>query len=114
MPKKAHKSVHVFPRNDGWVVKRDNNRRSISTHTTKKEAVDAAVQLARNAQGDVVIHSHDGRISSRDSYGTDPLPPKEPREVLFPLQPSKTSQQKITEAVKEVIQESRNKTTKES
>ena len=114
MTKKAHKNIHVFLSNDGWVIKREDNNRLISTHTTKQEAVDEARKFARNAQGELVIHSRDGRISSRDSYSPDPLPPKEPREVLFPLQPGKTNKRKITEAVKEVIQESQDKTTNES
>jgi len=114
MTKKAHKNIHVFLSNDGWVIKREDNNRLISTHTTKQEAVDEARKFARNAEGELVIHSRDGRISSRDSYSPDPLPPKEPREVLFPLQPGKTNKRKITEAVKEVIQESRDKTTNES
>jgi len=114
MTQKAHKNIHVFLSNDGWVIKREDNNRLISTHTTKQEAVDEARKFARNAEGELVIHSRDGRISSRDSYSPDPLPPKEPREVLFPLQPGKTNKRKITEAVKEVIQESRDKTTNES
>jgi hypothetical protein len=114
MTKKAHKNIHVILRNDGWVIRREGNDRLISTHNTKEEAIDAARKLARNAKSELVIHSRDGRISSRDSYGSDPLPPKEPREVLFPLQPSKTNEQKIREAVKTVIKESQGKTTNES
>ena len=114
MTKKAHKNIHVIPHKQGWVIKRENENRLISTHNTRQEAVDEARKAARNAKTELVVHSRDGRISSRDSYNPDPLPPKEPREVLFPVQPSKTDKRKITEAVKEVIQESQTKTTDES
>lgn len=114
MTKKAHKEIHVIPHKGGWVIKREDANRLISTHATKQEAVDEAREYARNARGELVIHSRDGRISSRDSYSPDPLPPKEPREVLFPLTTSKTNERKIREAVREVIQESQNKSTNES
>ncbi len=112
MPKK--KNIHVFLSHDGWVVKHEDDNRSISIHETKREAEDAARKLARNAKGELVIHNRDGRISSRDSYSPDPLPPKEPREVLFPVLPSKTNEQTIREVVKKVIQESQDKTSNES
>lgn len=110
MSTKALKHIHVIPRNGSWIVRREGDNRLISTHNTKREAEAAARKIARNTQGELVIHNRDGRISTRDSYNTDPLPPKEPREVLFPVLPSKTNEQAIREAVKKVMKESQNKT----
>jgi len=110
MPKKVIKHIHVIPQNDGWVVKREDDNRLISSHETKQEAENAARKIARTAKGELVIHNRDGRISSRDSYNTDPLPPKVPREVLFPVLTSKMNEQTIRKAVKKVIQESQGET----
>ncbi|TCP05507.1 uncharacterized protein DUF2188 [Rubrivivax gelatinosus] len=33
--------------------------------------------MARQGQGELLIHGQDGRIRARDSYGNDPCPPKD-------------------------------------
>jgi len=109
MPKKIVKNIHVIPHNNGWIVRREGENRLISTHDTKQEAEKFARRIARNTRSELVIHNRDGRISSRDSYSTDPLPPREPREVLFPVLESKTDEQTIRKAVKKVIQEAQSK-----
>lgn len=102
------RNIHVVPRNGTWVVRKEGHSRAASVHTTQREAIATARDLARNESGEVVIHRRDGRISSRDSYHSDPLPPKEPRAVLFPESAStSTSKRAIREAVKEVVRESR-------
>lgn len=56
-------NVHVDLRNGAWVVR---VRRSVkSTHATQKEAVDAALELARKTEVDVVVHAPDGSIQAR-------------------------------------------------
>ncbi|HLO17292.1 MAG TPA: DUF2188 domain-containing protein [Anaerolineales bacterium] len=110
MSKKSINHIHVIPRNNSWIVRREGDDRLISTHDTKQEAEKAAREIARDAKGELVIHNRDGRISSRDNYSLDPLPPKEPREVLFPVVPSRTSEQTIKKAIRKVMQESQDKT----
>ena len=99
------KNQHVIPHKDGWAVRGEGNERTTSVHDTQAEAIEAAREIARNQRGELVIHRPDGRIRERDSYGNDPFPPKSPREVLFPAT-KVTGKEKISKAVKEVVQES--------
>ncbi len=68
---------HVVPRDDGWAVRGEGNKRDTSNHDTQKEAIDAAKDIAINQRGEVVIHGRDGKIRDKDSYGNDPCPPRD-------------------------------------
>ncbi|NCN65897.1 MAG: DUF2188 domain-containing protein [Thiomicrospira sp.] len=70
------KNQHVVPHQDGWAVKGEGNQRATSVHDTQQQASDAARQIARNQQSELVIHRPDGRIRDKNSYGHDPFPPK--------------------------------------
>jgi hypothetical protein len=70
------KNQHVVPHQDGWAVKGVGNDRATSVHETQQQAIDAARDIARRHQSEVVIHRPDGRIRDKDSYGNDPFPPK--------------------------------------
>ena len=70
------KNQHVVPHQDGWAVKGEGNQRATSVHDTQQQASDAARQIARNQQSELVIHRPDGRIRDKNSYGNDPFPPK--------------------------------------
>jgi hypothetical protein len=41
---------HVVPRDDGWAVKGEGNKRDTSRHNTQKEAIDAARDIAINRE----------------------------------------------------------------
>ena len=69
------RNQHVVPRDDGWAVRGAGNERDTSHHDTQRDAIDAAREIARNQESEVVIHRPDGRIRDRDSYGNDPAPP---------------------------------------
>lgn len=105
MAKAAH--IHVVPRNEGWVVRKEGATRATSVHETQKGAVDAARKIARDNKSEVVIHGRDGRIRDRDSYGRDPMPPKD-RAVLFPNRSASASEKAIKDAVRAVTRESKN------
>lgn len=63
------KTVHVVPRDGGWLVRRDANSKA-GTYRTQKEAIKGAREIARSAEsGQVVIHGRDGRIREHDTYG---------------------------------------------
>lgn len=70
--------THVVPNSGkgGWDIKRSGNSRSSGHFETKKEAIDRAREISRNAGDELVIHNRDGRISQKDSHGNDPYPPK--------------------------------------
>lgn len=70
------KNQHVVPDGNSWAVKGEGNSRSTSKHDTQRDAIDAAREIARNQESELVIHRPDGRIRDKDSYGNDPYPPK--------------------------------------
>ncbi len=69
------KNQHVVQREDGWAVRGEGNSKDTSHHRTQEGARQAAVNIARNQQSEVLIHGRDGKIRDRDSYGNDPYPP---------------------------------------
>jgi hypothetical protein len=106
MAKEIGKNLHVLPRDGGWAVKPEGGRSASSVHGTQREAIDCAREIARSHGGELVIHGRDGRIRDRVSYGADPLPPKSPREVLFPKTGMITSKKAIEKAVHETTRKS--------
>lgn len=52
------------------------NKKVTSIHLTQAEAIEKAREIAKNQESELLIHSQDGRIRERNSYGNDPLPPK--------------------------------------
>ena len=101
------RNIHVVPRNDGWAIRKEGTSRATSVHETQRDAVEAGREIARNQSSELVIHGRDGRIRERDSYGADPLPPRD-REVLFPDKSASTNEKAIKDAVRAVVQESKN------
>jgi len=75
----------VFPRGRDWVVQVDKLEDSASVHDSRREAIEAAKELARRHICEVVIHSSDPKEHKRD---TDEIPsavrdkplPEEPPE----------------------------------
>ena len=67
---------HVVPHGDGWAVKGEGNSRATKVTSTKKEATSIARDISRNQGTELIVHNRDGRISSRDSHGNDPFPPR--------------------------------------
>jgi hypothetical protein len=100
------KNIHVVPRNDGWIIRKEGASRATSVHETQRDAVEAGRAIARNQSSELVIHGRDGRIRDRDSYGSDPMPPRD-RKVLFPDKSAGTSEKAIKDAVSAVVQESK-------
>lgn len=70
------KNQHVVPHLEGWAVKGEGNSKATIVTTTQQEAINAAREIAKNQQSELLIHGKDGQIRARDSYGNDPHPPK--------------------------------------
>lgn len=70
------KNQHVVPHDGDWAIRGEGNERVTSVHDTQREAIDAAREIARNQQSELLIHGRDGRIRKRDSQGNDPFPPR--------------------------------------
>jgi hypothetical protein len=98
-------NVHVVPRTDGWAVRTEGSSRATSTHSSQREAIEAARKLAKKSGTQLVIHGRDGRIRERDSYAPEPFPPKAPRKVLYPSSSPNTSREAIRKAVNEAVRE---------
>ncbi|MEH3036068.1 MAG: DUF2188 domain-containing protein [Sphingomonas adhaesiva] len=70
------KNQHVVPHAGGWAVRGAGNGRATSVHDTQRDAIDAARGIAQNQHSELLIHGRNGQIRDRDSYGSDPFPPR--------------------------------------
>lgn len=75
--KKGPYTHHVVPDpKGGWNVKRGGAERATSHHDTKREAINEGRAVSRTQRTELRVHNRDGKISSSDSHGGDPNPPK--------------------------------------
>lgn len=71
------RNQHVVPHGNGkWAVKGANSLRPTNLYDTQAQATTRAKQIAKNQKSELFIHRKDGTIRERNSYGTDPFPPK--------------------------------------
>lgn len=73
----TNKNIHIVPKGDRWAVKKEGVKQPISTHRTKELADEQARSQARKNKVELVIHGKDGKIQDKDSFGSDPFPPKD-------------------------------------
>jgi hypothetical protein len=73
----ARKNQHVVPLGNGWAVKGEGNSRYTAITESKRDATTIARSIAKNNKSEIVIHGKNGRIQDKDSYGKDPVPPKD-------------------------------------
>lgn len=71
------KDIHVVPHEDGWATRREGASRAGHVVDTQREAIEKATEQAKREQVEVVIHRRDGSIRDSDSYGNDPMPPRD-------------------------------------
>jgi hypothetical protein len=70
---------HVVKREHGWAVLGEGNQRDTVVLPTQESAVAKARLIARNQGSELVIHTSNGQIRDKDSYGNDPCPPRDKR-----------------------------------
>jgi len=70
---------HVIPNDGHWQVKREGSDKATKNFDTQKQAIDYARNIAIKQQSELVIHGRNGQIRDKDSYGSDPYPPKDTR-----------------------------------
>jgi hypothetical protein len=70
------KNQPVVPVGNKWGVRGEGNSRITRISDTQREAINIGREIAINQQSELFIHSGDGRIRRRNSYGNDPFPPK--------------------------------------
>jgi hypothetical protein len=73
MPSK--KPVHTVRSGKGWTNKVGG--KTISTHRKKATAVAAGRQQAKATGTEHRIHNRNGQIGRSNSYGGDPIPPRD-------------------------------------
>lgn len=71
------KNVHVVPNkaDNNWRVTSEGAKRAAGAFDNKNQAINLAKGIAQNKHGEMFIHNQDGKISNRNTYGHDPLPP---------------------------------------
>jgi len=72
----SRKNQHVVPHGKQWAIKGEGNERYTLITDTQSEAIDHARSIAQKQQSELFIHNREGQIRERNSYGTDPFPPK--------------------------------------
>lgn len=72
----AKKDVYVVPSDGRWAVKRPNADRASGVFDTQKEAIDRGRALAIKDKSELSIANREGQFREKNSYGSDPHPPK--------------------------------------
>lgn len=69
------KNVLVVKDSRGWRVQK--GEATVSKHRTQENAINKARPLAKKMETDLIIQGRDGKFRSKDSYGNDPIPPRD-------------------------------------
>jgi hypothetical protein len=68
----AKNSQHVFLNENGlWIVKKDGASKASRSFSDKKEAITWAESVARNQSSELYVHSKEGRITEKHTYGSN-------------------------------------------
>jgi len=73
-------SVHVVKSQsqpNKFVAKVAGDPKPITRPATQAATIAKAIPVAKKNQSEVVIHGRDGKIRDKDSYGNDPVPPRD-------------------------------------
>jgi hypothetical protein len=74
----AKTQKHVVPSTSGgWAVRNSNSVRASKLFPTQDAAVSYAREAAKRERTELFVHGRDGMIKERNSYGRDPLPPRD-------------------------------------
>jgi hypothetical protein len=69
--------IHTVHRDGRWLNDEEDGVAAIGhSYADKHSAVLAGRDIARRRRTEHVIHNLDGTIAERNSYGSDPLPPR--------------------------------------
>ncbi len=70
------KNQWVVRHGDGWAQRGEGNDRVTRAFDRQQDAINAARETARREGSELIIQGEDGHIRERNSYGSDPHPPK--------------------------------------
>ena len=71
------KNQHVTKKDGEWRVIGEGNTKPTKLFDTQKEAIEYGRKIAINQQAELVIHGVNGKIRDKDTYGNDPMPPRD-------------------------------------
>lgn len=71
------KNQWVSPSNGQWKVQGEGNTKPTKIFDNKSDAIAFGKTVAQNQHSELIIQKANGRIQSKDSYGNDPLPPRD-------------------------------------
>lgn len=63
------KSLHIFPKDNGWGVRATGALRVTSVHETQAAAISAASSLLKKSCGEIIVHGRNGAIKKRRLVG---------------------------------------------
>jgi Uncharacterized protein conserved in bacteria (DUF2188) len=73
-------SKHVVPNPaGGWAVKSSGATRAAKTFDTQQQAISFGRDAAKKSGTELYVHGRDGTIKAKNSYGNDPIPPRDKR-----------------------------------
>lgn len=71
------RSQHVVPNpKGGWSVRKSGAERASGVFKTQADAIKRGKELAKSEGAELYVHRSDGTIRTKNSYGSDPNPPK--------------------------------------
>jgi len=74
----VRKTHHVVPNSTGgWSVKKGEASRASKAFERKQDATKYARVISKNQKSELIIHKEDGTIQRTDSYGKDPISPRD-------------------------------------
>ncbi len=73
----SKRNIHTVFNNERkmWETKVEKQITPLSSAHTKDKAIENSTKEAKKREVEHVIHNKDGKISDKDSYGKDPVPP---------------------------------------
>ncbi len=66
--------IYVMPKDNKWAVKRNEEDKPIDEKDTKKEAIEAAKEIAIGLDASLVVLRRDGTIENLGQDSVDPFP----------------------------------------
>lgn len=76
MNTKRKGAVFVSPTGNMWKVQTSGTSKAAGVFTNKILAKEKGRQVAMNHRTELIIQKKDGKIEMRNSYGSDPFPPR--------------------------------------
>lgn len=68
--------VFVSPKGETWKVQTSGTTKAAGIFSTKASAQKRGREIAKSKRAELIVQKKNGEIQMRNSYGSDPFPPK--------------------------------------